>query len=169
MSDHDHRGELSTAARRRIDLILLALVVIAIDQVAKVLATAHLDPSRPIELVGSLLRLVPAENSGGIFGLFPGSSPLFALLSATALVLLALAYERAPDRLLLTVGYGALIGGALGNLLDRISHGAVLDFIDLGLGDLRIPLFNLADLAISLGVLALLLASWPRRRGPSQI
>jgi len=104
------------------------------------------------------VRLIRSENRGGLFGLFQGSAPLLALLSLGVILLLIVLHEREGVRgpSLLTLTTGLLVGGAIGNLFDRLVNGFVFDFIDLGLGAARFWTFNVADMAISLGILLLL-------------
>jgi signal peptidase II len=153
------------AAARRLELALAALLVFGVDAAAKIVIGARLADGREIPLVDGLLSLRPGENGGAIFGLLPGAGPLLvAAALATSLVLLVL-HERTSRSVGVSLAFGAVVGGALGNLVDRLADGTVLDFIDLGYDGLRIPLFNLADAAIVLGLLAIALAG---RRPPSQ-
>jgi signal peptidase II len=116
--------------------------------------------------------LIRSENRGGLFGLFQGSAPILALLSLGVVVALLVVHDREGERRpsALTFATGLLIGGALGNLLDRITMGYVLDFIDLGVGSLRFWTFNVADMGISFGILIMLLAALrsPRERNQSK-
>jgi signal peptidase II len=104
-------------------------------------------------------NLVMAPNSGVSFGLFPATGPegtaLLALFSIAAVAALGWWLWRAR-RLSLTVGLGLVIGGALGNLVDRLVHGWVADFFDFHLGGYHWYVFNVADAAITFGVIALL-------------
>ena len=105
------------------------------------------------------LRLIRSENRGGLFGLFQGSAPLLALLSMAVIVLLVFMHAREGGTRpsLLTLSTGLLVGGALGNLVDRLANGFVFDFIDIGIGSTRFWTFNVADMAITSGI-ALLVA-----------
>lgn len=133
-----------------------AAAVLALDQATKALASSHLLLGQPVPILGNLARLTLVHNSGAAFGLFPGSRLPFILVSALAIaVVLYLfardAYRSLGNRLLL----GCILGGALGNLLDRVRWGRVVDFIDVGWGALRWPVFNVADSAVTLGVILL--------------
>jgi signal peptidase II len=125
-----------------------------------------MDLATPHQLVGSFLQIIRGENRGGLFGAVQGSAPLLALLSIGVIVALVVYHER--ERLQqvtpLTVGVGLLIGGAIGNLIDRLAFGYVLDFIDIGVGTLRFWTFNIADAGISLGILILLVDTLWRPR-----
>lgn len=138
-----------------------ALTVLVVDRISKEWVDSLLTTGTPIELLGSSMRLIRSENRGGLFGLFQGSAPLLALLSIAVILLLTLLHEREggsrPSLLTLTIGL--LVGGAIGNLGDRLAQGFVFDFIDIGLGAARFWTFNVADMAISFGILLLLVHS----------
>ena len=150
---------------RRATLGLIALGVIAVDRGTKLLADS-MDLAVPHQLIGSLLQIIRGENRGGLFGLLQGSAPLLALLSIGVVVALVIFHEREQVSRVtpLTVGIGLLIGGAIGNLLDRLAFGYVLDFIDIGIGGLRFWTFNIADAGISLGIVILLVDTLRRSR-----
>ena len=120
----------------------------------------------PHQLIGSLLQIIRGENSGGLFGIVQGSAPLLAALSIGVIVALVIYHERErlPQVTPLTVGVGLLIGGAIGNLIDRLAFGYVLDFIDVGVGTLRFWTFNIADAGISFGIVILLVDTLWRSR-----
>jgi signal peptidase II len=143
---------------RRAAFALTALTVLVVDRISKEWIASLLTAGTPIELLGSSVRLIRSENRGGLFGLFQGSAPLLAFLSLGVILLLVLMHEREGVRGLsiLTLTTGLLVGGAIGNLADRLVNGFVFDFIDLGLGATRFWTFNVADMAISLGILLLL-------------
>jgi len=125
-----------------------------------------MDLAVPHQMIGSLLQIIRGENRGGLFGLLQGSAPLLALLSIGVVVALVIFHEREQVSRVtpLTVGIGLLIGGAIGNLLDRLAFGYVLDFIDIGIGSLRFWTFNIADAGISLGIVILLVDTLWRSR-----
>jgi signal peptidase II len=133
-----------------------AVAVLGLDQLTKVLASAHLAPGEPEPLLGQFLRLTLVHNTGAAFGLFPGSRVPFILVSVLAIAVVLYLFARDAYRSLANrVLLGCILGGALGNLLDRIRWGRVVDFIDVGLGSVRWPVFNVADSAVTLGVILL--------------
>jgi signal peptidase II len=152
---------------RRTTLSLIALGVVAADRGSKFLVD-QMDLSLPQQLIGSYLQIIRGENRGGLFGIVQGSAPLLALLSIGVIAALVIHHEREPRRKvsLLTVGVGLLVGGAVGNLIDRALFGYVLDFIDVGVGGLRFWTFNVADAAISLGIALLLFETLWRSKSP---
>ncbi len=127
--------------------------VLALDQWTKGLATQHLAGRPPVELVGDTVRLTYALNSGVAFSLGAGSRFPFYLFSIAAAVVIVWLLargkvSRAPQRFALAL----VLGGALGNLVDRVTTGLVVDFIEVGLGRFRWPVFNVADSAVTVGV-----------------
>lgn len=141
------RASVSAWAR----VIATVAVVAGLDQATKALALAKLERGEPVNVFfGVDLTLV--RNSGIAFGALPGQGTTIALLTGTALVLLVIYFARHSTRTHLWLPVGMLLGGALGNLVDRAREGAVLDFID----PVAWPAFNLADVAIVCGVLGLL-------------
>jgi signal peptidase II len=125
-----------------------------------------MDLATPYQLIGSYLQIIRGENRGGLFGMVQGSAPLLALLSVGVILALVIYHERErlPRVSPLTVGVGLLIGGAIGNLIDRVAFGYVLDFIDVGVGSLRFWTFNIADAGISFGIAILLVDTLWRSR-----
>ena len=150
---------------RRATLGLIALGVIAVDRGSKMVVDG-MDLAAPYQLIGSYLQIIRGENRGGLFGMVQGSAPLLALLSVGVILALVIYHERErlPRVSALTVGVGLLIGGAIGNLIDRVAFGYVLDFIDVGVGSLRFWTFNIADAGISLGIVILLVDTLWRSR-----
>jgi signal peptidase II len=140
----------------------LAAAIIVADQLTKAWIVANVDPARPTHIVGDSLRLVVSHNTGALFGLFRDQAPLFALLSVGVIGLIAWYHGRTGRSTYMTIALGLLLGGAIGNFVDRFRLGYVVDFVDAGVGNLRWYTFNVADSAIS-GALLLLLAVaiWP--------
>ena len=153
---------------RRALLLGVASAIFLLDRISKLALPDLLSVGAPREVLGSTLQLIRSENRGGLFGLFQGSAPLLALLSLGVVVLLLLMHEREGESRpsALTLATGLLIGGALGNLLDRITLGYVLDFIDLGVGSVRFWTFNIADMGISFGILIILVAALRSKGDP---
>ncbi|MCU0308279.1 MAG: signal peptidase II [Thermoleophilia bacterium] len=138
------RRELAGRFRR---MAILALAVLLVDQAIKELVRARLDPGDEVRLVPGL-AIVRTTNEGIAFGLFPGRQGLVAVLTMVALAAIALALVGLARRHpLVAIGGGLLVGGSLGNLVDRVIHGGVTDYVDIA----SWPAFNLADVAIVAG------------------
>ena len=148
------------------------ITVVAVDLVTKLIAASTLSPQHiPHEILGIHLRLTLVYNPGAAFGLNLGvySRWIFMALTTGALVILGRLYQatRQGD-FLRTLALALVCGGAVGNLIDRIrSATGVVDFIDVGLGDLRWPTFNVADMAVSIGAFLLAWVLWGEERSSS--
>ena len=130
---------------------LVAVGVVAADQAAKALVRSTIDRGDAVDLVLGI-KFVNVRNSGIAFGMFSGGGVVLVIFAIAALTALLVFFARHRDRPLVWLPTGLLIGGATGNLIDRTREGAVTDFIDLPLW----PAFNVADVAITFGVLSLL-------------
>lgn len=129
-----------------------AVAVVALDVAAKVLVRGELTRGSEREVVGQLLRLVHTENEGVAFGRLSGSPVLVALLVGAAVLALVGYFLTHLDADGVWLPTGLLVGGAAGNAIDRASGGSVTDFVKLT----HWPAFNVADIAITLGVIVLL-------------
>jgi signal peptidase II len=152
------RGDGARARAWRLAGALCGLVVVA-DQGAKALVEANLVPGEEVDLIGPL-GLTLSHNSGVAFGLASGGGTRLVALTALALAVVGVLFYRNPTRPGMWVAVGLLAGGALGNLADRIRVDAVTDYIAIG----SWPNFNLADVAVTVGVLVLAL-SYAREPG----
>jgi signal peptidase II len=132
---------------------LVALVVVALDQLTKHAVRHSIVPGEERGVLPGI-ELVDTRNHGVAFGFLPGHHVIVTVVIAIALLALLAYFARNSTRPLIWLPTGMLIGGALGNVLDRLREGSVTDFIKLPLGW---PPFNLADAAITLGVLILVL------------
>lgn len=131
---------------------LCALVVI-LDQAAKAAIEANLVPGEKVDVLGPL-TLTLAHNDGVAFGLASGGGIALVALTLVALIFVGLLFARNPTRPGMWAAIGLLAGGAIGNLIDRVRAGEVTDYLDV----LSWPPFNLADVAITLGVFVLALS-----------
>ena len=120
---------------------------------------SFLSPGQSVAVVGDWIRLVHSQNNGGLFGLLRGQALVFGIISLVVVALIVLYHARANPSRYLSITLGLLLGGAVGNLIDRFRIGYVVDFVDAGIGDLRWYTFNVADTAISFALVLLLAAS----------
>jgi signal peptidase II len=137
----------------------LAGVVVVLDQLTKAWLTSFLGPGQSVAVVGDLVRLVHSQNAGGLFGLLQGRAIVFGLVSIVVIALIVVYHAHAGGGRYMSITLGLLLGGAIGNLIDRLRLGYVVDFVDAGIGDLRWYTFNVADAAISFSLLLLIAAS----------
>ena len=140
---------------------LVAAVTVAADQAAKALVRATIDRGDAVHVFLGI-KLVNVRNSGIAFGIFSSGGAVLVIFAAAALAALLVFFARHRDRPLVWLPTGLLIGGAAGNLIDRVREHSVTDFIDPPAW----PAFNLADMAITFGVLTLLyVLEGPPRHG----
>ena len=163
-------GAGSAAARPRWGLFAgLGAGIVLVDQLVKawIVSAGTFEVGRPVEIVGDAVRITLSHNQGALFGLFQGSAPLFALVSLAVLGIIVWYEAHAGQQLAVSVALGLLIGGAVGNLIDRLRLGYVVDFVDAGVGGWRWYTFNVADAAISTAILLLILLALRPDRGPA--
>ena len=137
----------------------LAAGIVVVDQLTKAWLVSRLAPGESMSVVGDYLRLVHGQNNGALFGLFRESAVLFGLASLVVIGLIVAYHARSGRSPYMSVTLGLLLGGAIGNLIDRLRLGHVVDFVDAGIGDLRWYTFNVADAAISFAIILLILAA----------
>jgi len=170
-------GEAAASWRQKAGFLLVALAVLALDQWTKWLVEVHLPHLASVKVIPGLLNFTHVRNTGVAFGLFArgGSGGdvhalALSLVGALALGVVLVYFWRTPARdQLLLVALALVLGGAIGNLTDRVAGGAVTDFIDVYVGTYHWHTFNVADSAITIG---LLLMAWdalrPRRADSRQ-
>lgn len=151
---------------RKLQYGYLSLAVVVFDQWTKWLVELHLPRSASHPLIDGFLNLTHVQNTGVAFGLFArhgadGGAWLLILLGVVALVAVMVYFRFAPPsaRLLLSA-LALIVGGALGNLIDRLASGAVTDFVDVYVGSHHWPAFNVADSAITVGIFLMILDSF---------
>ena len=127
-------------------------LVVVLDQAAKAAIEDSLVPGEQVDVLGPL-SLTLAHNRGVAFGLASGGGLALVALTIAALIFVAVLFARDPARPGMWIAVGLLAGGAIGNLVDRVRAGAVTDYVDV----LSWPPFNLADVAITFGVVVLAL------------
>jgi len=150
---------------------LWAPVVLIVDLISKRLVLAHEEALRSrVEILGDFLRFIYVRNPGSAMGLFPVGRIFLVTVSIAASFFLVYLYRTADPRQLVRKGaMAAILGGALGNLIDRIFYGGlVVDFIDVGLGSSRFYTFNVADVGVSVGgailFLCILFEGWGKQQ-----
>ncbi len=132
-----------------------ALITLAVDQLSKALIRIYIPVGEKSLSLGGFGEIRQVRNPGTAFGIIQGRSwPLFVVSIVVFVLLLAVLWKWGRrEAIMFQIGLGLIIGGALGNIIDRVSLGAVVDFIDLGFWPMKSwPVFNLADLAIVIGV-----------------
>lgn len=147
-------------SRHRAAFFGLAVAIIVADQLSKAWIVASFPFGEPVEVLGAWVRIWYVANTGALFGLFRDQAAIFAALSIAVIALIIWYHGRAVagSGVLATLALGLLLGGAVGNFVDRIRLGHVVDFVDMGIPDgWRFYTWNVADAAISTSILLLLL------------
>ena len=152
-----------TGDRRRLALYASAGALYLLDRVTKAVVEHTLAGRPPIDLIPGVVRFRFVANPGGAFGLFGGQPLLFLVASAIAVVAIVVS-SRHLASLTTAIGMGLILGGALGNVTDRVTrgpgiHGSVVDFIDFRVW----PVFNVADAGIVIGAALVIIASFRHR------
>ncbi len=166
---------MTEGCRRSGVLLGVALIIVVLDQVTKLLVTQTMHLHDSIPVISGLFNLTYIRNPGAAFGIFATTNSAFRLIffvgtSVFALGLLwTIFYRMHPDDWWGQLTISAIVGGAIGNLIDRLRYGEVVDFLDFYVGGWHWPAFNVADSAISVGVVSLLIifALEKKRDGPS--
>jgi len=162
-------GRLTRAGLAQVAAIVAAIV--ALDQATKWFVTRSLDLHQSVPIIDGLFNLTYVRNAGAAFGLFgelPETirEPMFIIVSLGALVVLgSFLVGLRPGERGLRIAIAAVLGGATGNLIDRLREGEVIDFFDVYWRQYHWPAFNIADSCITLGVAALLALSFRRSAG----
>ena len=144
----------------------LAAASVALDQWIKALVEARLVLEESVPLL-PFLALYRTYNTGIAFSMFSsfGDGALIVLALAVIGFVLYLAAGTRPDQLLARSGFAFVVGGAVGNLIDRVHNRmGVIDFLDMGFGNVRWPVFNVADIAVTVGAMLLALSLWREER-----
>ena len=141
-----------------IKLAVIAGGVIVLDQVSKEIVLRAIPLNTTIPVVDGFFNLVHIYNPGGAFGLMANLSPtlrsiIFLFISSLAVGLIFYFYKKTPRQYVwLAAAFALIFGGAIGNLIDRIRFGMVIDFLDFYVGNWHWPAFNIADSAITVGI-----------------
>ena len=139
-------------------LIIIAGIVVILDQITKELIMNTLPVSRSLSIIPGFFNLTHVQNPGGAFGFLAQQSDLvrkfvFIFISILAAGMVLWFYKKTPEsHPFLAAGFALIFGGAVGNLIDRIRFGSVVDFLDVYAGSYHWPAFNVADSAITIGI-----------------
>jgi signal peptidase II len=154
------------APRRLVLVGIVAVVVFALDRITKAWVEQSIPLSEARPVVGDYVRLVHTQNSGAAFGLLPERTTLLSVLSVVAVLAIVYYYRQiASNSALIAATLGMQLGGAFGNLVDRVGQGYVVDFVDVGIpGGWRFWAFNVADSSIVVGIFVVTFLLWQEER-----
>jgi signal peptidase II len=152
---------------RRLALVAgVAVLVFVLDRITKIWVEENIPLHEGRQVVGEYVRIVHTQNTGAAFGLLPERTTLLSVLSVLAVLAIVYYYRQfANSSPVITATLGMQLGGAFGNLLDRVTQGYVVDFVDVGLvPGPRFWAFNVADSSIVVGILVVTLLLWLEER-----
>jgi len=141
-----------------IKLVVVAGVITLLDQFTKGIVLHYLPYNKTIPVIKGFFNITHVLNPGGAFGLMANLNPvlrgiIFLFISSMAVGIIFYFYRKTPEKYsLLSVAFALIFGGAIGNLIDRVRFGMVVDFLDFYAGNLHWPAFNVADSAITIGI-----------------
>ena len=141
-------------------IIILSIIFLIIDQITKILVVNSIVPGENIEIIKNIFSIIYTNNTGAAFSILLGKR-IFLIVVAILIIGILLYYikKNKVDGKLNIIAFSLIIGGSLGNLIDRIVRGYVVDFISIKLGSYNFPIFNIADTLIVVGVILLLLGA----------
>ena len=146
----------------------VALAVFVADRITKTWVVENIPVGTARPIAGDYIRIVHAQNTGAAFGLLPERTTLLSILSVVAVLAIVYYYRQiASSSWIVSSTLGMQLGGASGNLLDRVAQGYVVDFVDVGVGDIRFWAFNVADSSIVVGIVLVTAALWFEERRAS--
>jgi len=150
---------------------LLAFVVILLDQWTKWLVVRYMELGESIPIIENVLYITSHRNRGAAWGMLQGQFWLFYLITMVVVVGIVIYIRRLqPTQRLFGVALGLMLGGALGNFIDRVFRKEVVDFIHVYIFDYSFPIFNVADAALTIGVVLMFIYTWieeKQRKGMS--
>ena len=134
--------------------IVLAVFAVVLDQITKLLVVQRIAENASAEGIRGVFRLTYVKNSGAAFGMFANHRWVFLIFSVVAIVAILLyVWKTKPKSLWVRLGLGMILGGGIGNMIDRVRFGYVVDFIDLSF--MRFAIFNVADSFVTVGCVLL--------------
>ncbi len=165
MSRQEGQPRRSGPLMRRGTVLMLSGLMVILDQLSKHWMTSMLRPGESAPFIPGLLQLHLVRNTGAAFSLFTGATPMLGLLSLVVAIGVAIWIWREPrHELWMGLALGFLLGGTIGNGIDRLRLGHVTDFLELV--PIQFPIFNWADVAINLAVLCFAIDALTTRKGP---
>ncbi|MCG2677991.1 signal peptidase II [bacterium] len=145
-------------------LLLLAAIVLILDQISKFIICRIILPGGSFPVIENVFYLTHVQNKGAAFGLFPNQTLFFIIVTLFTILLILFFHQRiSKEGSSPSWALGLILGGALGNLIDRIRLKAVIDFLDFSLKGYHWPSFNIADSAITIGAVILFISLFRKK------
>lgn len=147
-------------------MIVFTLLFLVLDIVSKVLVSKYIILEKSIKIINDFFYITYVRNTGAAWSMFSSKSILVLLVSSFIILgIILYIYNNRPKNKLEKVAYSMILGGAIGNFVDRIIYGYVIDFIDFKIFGYDYPIFNLADSFIVIGVILLVIYTWRCNNG----
>lgn len=145
-------------------LIWLTLVVILLDMVSKYIVSKLLIVNESVMIIKNFFNITYVRNTGAAFSIFSGNTFLVMIISFMIIMGIILYIRKnKPSNKIEKISYSLILGGAIGNFIDRVIYGYVRDFIEIDIFGWDYPIFNLADVFVVVGVILLVIATWRGR------
>lgn len=143
--------------KKNIIVLSTGILVVLFDQLTKLLIRQNFQLNQSFPIIKNFLHLTYVTNTGSAFGLFKGLNVFFILFSIIVIIVIFYYLKKIKEKVL-PFSIGLLLGGTIGNLIDRIFYGAVIDFIDFRIW----PVFNVADSAVTISIMLLIILLWKK-------
>jgi signal peptidase II len=145
--------------KKNIIILSTSLIIVFLDQLTKFLIKQNFQLNQSLPIIKNIFHLTYVTNTGSAFGLFKGFNIIFILISIIVVIIILYYLKKIKNNeKFLQFSVGLLLGGTIGNLIDRLSYGYVTDFIDFRIW----PVFNVADSAVTLSVMAIIILLWEK-------
>lgn len=147
-----------------ISIILITLITLIIDQASKHLVHFNMIEYESIPIIKDFFSITFMKNRGVAFSILEGNVPLIILITSIIIILIIKYIKNTNPKSIEKIFYSLIIGGSIGNLIDRIVYGYVIDFFDFNLFGYNYPVFNIADISIVIGIFSLIILSFIESR-----
>lgn len=147
-------------------IIGLSSVFLIIDILVKLFVKNNMLVNESIKVIDKFFYLTYVKNTGAAWSIFSGKQTFLVIVTSIVIIgLIAYLYKKKEYKKIEIIGYGLLLSGALGNLIDRILYGYVIDYLDIYIFNYNYPVFNIADCCIVIGIVLLFISSWREEYG----
>jgi signal peptidase II len=154
------KPSLITQIKDIMPMLIIAIIILAADQLTKTIVRSKL-ADRTIEVIKGFFEFIYSENTGAAFGTFHDKNSVFIIVNLIAIIFIFIYHNRYKENIWMKISLGFILGGALGNLTDRILFGFVTDFIRVRIWFIHSfwwPVFNIADSGVTVGAIILIIA-----------
>lgn len=139
--------------------LFITIIILVLDQITKFIIASSMKVGDSFEVIPNFLNITSHRNDGAAWGILSGKMSFFFIITIIILVVLIVFYiKEAKNNLLMQIAISLLFAGALGNFIDRVLHGEVVDFVDTYIFGYNFPIFNIADSSLTIGVLLIIIA-----------